>query len=74
MKFICRDCGIEFRLKKIKRGFFDQCDLCSSDQEEPLKYLGYNDGSLNKSTHISVYKGNSSEVRKKISNQKARVC
>jgi len=70
---ICRDCGDEFTSKRARRGFGDQCDACSIEQEEPEKYLGFNDGSLNKSTNISVYRGTDPEVRHKIANQKARV-
>ncbi len=69
----CRDCLIEFREKRSKRGFSDQCDDCSKEQDEPQKYLGFNDGTLNKSTNTSIYRGSNKEVRSKIANQKARV-
>jgi hypothetical protein len=69
----CRDCEIEFIKKKSKRGFADQCDDCAQYEDEPEKYLGFNDGSLNKSTNISIYKGDDPEVRDKIANQRNRV-
>lgn len=74
MKKNCRDCGIDFRIKSIKKGFADQCDICSEENEnEPMRYLGFNDGSLNKSTNISFYRGTDKTVRERIMNQKARV-
>ena len=69
---ICRDCDIEFNLKKIKKGFRNQCDDCSIEQDEPPRFLGFNDGTLNKSTSISIYKGDNEIIRKKISKQKSR--
>lgn len=72
-KIICRDCAMEFKEKKSKRGFFNQCDDCSEEQHEQEKYLGFNDGSLNKSTNTSIYRGDSKEVRSKIANQRNRV-
>lgn len=71
--FTCRDCGEIFYEKKQKNGFYNQCDICSLEQEDEEKYLGYNDGSLNKSTHISIYRGNDPDTRKKIRYQKNRV-
>lgn len=68
---ICRDCEIEFDKKIKNKGFKDQCDDCS-ESDSTLRVLGFNDGSLNKSTSISLYKGNDERVRKKISNQKSR--
>ena len=69
---ICRDCGERFK-KRLKRGFANQCDDCALDQEEPEKYLGFNDGALNKATNIAVYRGSDKTVREKIANQKNRV-
>ena len=69
----CRDCDEFFSIKKSKKGYANQCDSCSEEQEDEPKYLGYNDGSLNKSTNISVYRGNDSLVRKSIQKQKNRV-
>lgn len=71
---ICRDCQNEFKEKKIKKGYSNRCDDCSLDFDDQPKYLGYNDGSLNKSTHTSIYRGDSIEIRKKISKQNHRVC
>lgn len=68
----CRTCREEFAIKKIKRGFADQCDDCSEEQDEPDRYLGFNDGSLNKSTNTAIYKGSNSKIRASISNQRAR--
>lgn len=68
----CKSCGDEFSIKKIKKGFWNQCDHCSQEQEEPPRVLGFNDGSLNKSTNISLYKGDNPQVRKSISNQRSR--
>ncbi len=74
MKKNCRDCGLEFSRKSIRKGFADQCDTCSEEnQDEPERYLGFNDGSLNKSTNISLYRGTDKTVREKIANQRARV-
>lgn len=70
---ICRDCGAAFNSKKHRRGYRDQCDRCAIEQEEPAKYLGFNDGSLNKSTFIAIYRGADEEIRQRISKQKARV-
>jgi hypothetical protein len=61
---ICRDCQEEFEKKKNeKRGFANQCDDCSSG-DETNRYVGYNDGTLNKSQNISVYRGTSAHVKK----------
>lgn len=70
---LCRDCGIDFdpSLKKEKKGFRDQCLDCS-ENDKTIKILGFNDGSLNKSTSISLYKGNNPEVRKTIQNPRSR--
>lgn len=68
----CRDCDETF-IKRTKRGFADQCDICAREADEPAKYLGFNDGSLNKSTNTSIYRGDDSEVRRRIANQRARV-
>jgi hypothetical protein len=67
---ICRDCGVEFKEKKERKGFYNQCDDCSDDIP---RYLGFNDGSLNKSVNISVYRGQDPNTRHKIQNQKSRV-
>jgi hypothetical protein len=69
----CRDCEEEIIRKRIKRGFADQCDECALEAEEVAKYLGFNDGSLNKSTNTSIYRGDDENVRKKIANQLNRV-
>lgn len=71
--FYCRDCGDEIFHKRFKRGFADQCDICSEETEEPPRHLGFNDGSLNKASHTSIYRGDSDAIRSKIKNQKARV-
>lgn len=68
---ICRDCGLEFLKKTTRLGFKNQCDDCSQS-DDTIRVLGYNDGSLNKSTSISVYKGSDPRVRAKIKNQKSR--
>jgi hypothetical protein len=68
---ICIDCGEEFIKKRSKKGKINQCDDCS-EQLDDLRFLGFNDGSLNKSTNIAIYRGTNPETRKKISNQKAR--
>ncbi len=60
---ICKDCHISFAKKQSKKGFFNQCDECS-DADSTHRYIGYNDGSLNKSTHISVYRGKDKNVLK----------
>lgn len=72
-EMICRDCGIEFdpSLKKEKKGFRDQCPDCS-ENDPTIPILGFNDGSLNKSTSISLYKGSDDRVRKSIQNQRSR--
>jgi len=70
---ICRDCDDEFNKKILDTGFKDQCDDCTRNFQDEPKYLGFNDGTLNKSTHISIYRGTDEKIRKKISNQKARV-
>jgi hypothetical protein len=67
----CIDCGIFFDFKKSKKGKINQCDDCSENLDDE-RYLGFNDGTLNKSTNISVYRGTDPLVRKKIANQKAR--
>lgn len=56
MKKICIDCEDEFSIKYSKKGKSNQCDDCSRE-DSTHRYIGYNDGSLNKSTHISVYRG-----------------
>jgi hypothetical protein len=67
----CIDCDIEFSKKMSSKGTINQCDDCSESLEDE-RYLGFNDGSLNKSTSIGIYRGTDKTVRKKISNQKAR--
>lgn len=69
----CRDCGELIGERRTARGYADQCDPCAQETDEPQRYLGFNDGSLNKSTSIAVYRGDDPEVRKKISTQKNRV-
>lgn len=61
---VCRNCETEFAEKIVKKGFVDQCDDCSEDPE--ARHIGYNDGTLNKSTHISVYRGKDPNVIKKL--------
>lgn len=68
---ICKDCGIEFINKTTKKGFKNQCDDCSSN-DETIRIVGFNDGSLNKSTSISLYKGKDKRIIKSISNQRSR--
>lgn len=70
---ICRDCAIEFSKRSTKAGYANQCDDCASQEPDEEKYLGFNDGSLNKSTNISVYRGSDPLVRKSIQKQKNRV-
>lgn len=70
---ICRFCKDEInQFNSGKFTYIDQCKLCKDEIEDIQKYLGFNDGQLNKMTSISVYRGNNKETRKKISNQKAR--
>ena len=69
----CRDCGEIIIRKRTKRGYADQCDGCASETEDVPRHLGFNDGSLNKATHIAVYRGDDPETRRKIQNQRARV-
>lgn len=61
----CRDCLIEFNNKKTKKGFIDQCDDCSKD-DETIRVIGYNDGSLNKQQSIGLYKGGDKDTIKKL--------
>lgn len=61
----CTDCGDEFERKFSKKGKINQCDHCSTN-DETVRAIGYNDGTLNKSQNISVYKGSNKEVRKKL--------
>lgn len=68
---ICRDCHDEFNKKLSKKGFNNQCDICS-ESDETIRIIGYNDGSLNKSTNIALYKGSDKTIIKKIKNQKSR--
>lgn len=70
---ICRTCGEDFDKKTIRRGFKDQCDDCAATEAEPPRALGFNDGSLNKSTSIAIYAGGDERIRAKIKNQKQRV-
>lgn len=67
----CIDCSIEFSEKKSQKGKINQCDDCSEELDDP-RYLGFNDGSLNKSTSIGIYRGTDPKARKMIMNQKAR--
>ena len=62
----CRDCGDEITAKKNpKKGFADQCDDCSTgDQTE--RFIGYNDGTLNKAQHIAVYRGSDPKTKKRL--------
>ncbi len=60
---ICTDCQEEFEIKKSKKGRITQCDDCS-ENDDTVRCIGYNDGSLNKAQHISVYKGNNPAVKK----------
>lgn len=69
MKRICKDCECEFSHKESDKGFFNQCDDCSQS-DSTQKYLGYNDGSLNKSTNTSIYRGTDKKVRHKLSHQR----
>ena len=69
----CRDCGDPIGTRKTRRGFATQCDDCAAEADEPAKHLGFNDGSLNKSTNTAIYRGDNATVRKKIANQKNRV-
>lgn len=69
---ICQRCEIEFDPKRKKSGLIIYCQDCSDEIGDIDKFLGFNDGTLNKSTNISLYRGNDPLVRKKISNQRAR--
>lgn len=69
---ICRDCGDHFTKKNSNKGKINQCDDCS-ETDDTIIFLGFNDGSLNKSSNISIYKGDDPITRKKISNQRNRV-
>lgn len=60
---VCIDCGAEYERKNTKKGRINQCDHCS-DSDETVRYIGYNDGTLNKMSHISVYRGNDPNVKK----------
>lgn len=62
---VCIDCEDEFTEKKIKAGKTNQCDHCSKS-DTTNRVIGYNDGSLNKAQHISVYTGTSKEVKKRL--------
>lgn len=70
---ICIDCGDEFnpKEKKSDRGLITQCDDCSQ-HDDTVRVLGFNDGSLNKSVSISLYKGDDPRVRKSIQTQRNR--
>lgn len=70
---ICRDCGDSFTKRRFAGGYANQCDDCARETTDTPKYLGFNDGSLNKSTNIAVYRGNDPTVRDKIAHQKNRV-
>jgi hypothetical protein len=59
----CTDCGGDFEKKTTKRGRVNQCDDCSAS-DSTKRYVGYNDGTLNKSTNISVYRGSDPNVLK----------
>lgn len=59
----CKDCGDQFEKKRLKKGRIDQCDECSSN-DSTIRAIGYNDGTLNKSQNIAVYRGSSEKVRK----------
>lgn len=61
----CKDCGEEFSFKKSKKGLISQCDDCS-ESDTTVRAIGYNDGSLNKSQNISVYKGDNPRVIKQL--------
>jgi hypothetical protein len=69
----CKDCDEEIKKREKKGGYANQCDACALEVEDEPKYLGFNDGSLNKSTNISVYRGNDPLVIKSIKHQKNRV-
>lgn len=68
----CTICKEEFTFKKSNKGKINECDDCTEEMIDD-RYLGYNDGSLNKSTHISIYKGNDPNTKKKIQFQSNRV-
>lgn len=68
---ICIICNEEFEVKKIKKGKINECDDCTQNIDD-IKYLGFNDGTLNKASNISVYRGTDAKTRKMISNQRAR--
>jgi hypothetical protein len=65
MKRTCKDCGIEFDKKKSKKGLYIQCDECS-ENDDTVRYVGFNDGTLNKSVHTSIYRGTDKNVIKHI--------
>ena len=62
---ICKDCKEEFENKRTKKGTINQCDECS-ENDTTNRYIGYNDGSLNKAQNISVYRGESEVVKKRL--------
>jgi hypothetical protein len=68
----CQRCHNDFNPNEKTSGLIIHCQDCSDELGDIPKYLGFNDGSLNKSTNTSIYRGDSQEVRKKISNQRAR--
>lgn len=69
---ICIDCNEEFLKKTIKKGKINQCNDCSKEADDIPRFLGFNDGTMNKMTNIAIYRGNDKQSRKMISNQKAR--
>ena len=62
---ICINCGIEFSKKTSKKGKFTECDECS-ETDQTIRAVGFNDGTLNKAQHISIYKGGDEKTIKQI--------
>ncbi len=62
---ICIHCQIDFSEKKSKKGKYTECDDCS-ETDTTTRVIGYNDGSLNKAQHISLYKGGDEKTIKQL--------
>lgn len=59
----CIDCEAEFENKKSKKGKINQCDDCS-EADKTHRYIGYNDGQLNKMSSTGIYRGNDPHAKK----------
>lgn len=56
---ICRNCGIEFKNKKLRRGYIDQCDSCSEDKVE--RYVGRRQ---DKHGDVDIFRSNINYVKR----------